>query len=190
MAMAPSATFAIETRLVSSSASDFVLSSVPTLLHSDRPLELGLTVIGQAAFAGAAESVASWISAHALLQISVDAPGQPRGEVSVLVKARPSGGGWIVRVLVRPAAWADAAFVTVHSMSLAGRPLLCDCLPATLRVGYNHAPAPGGAVLAAAKAGDVRVLDAAIDAGGSTEEADGVRGEERGGPVGYDGGRE
>ena len=93
----------------------------------------------------------------------------------MLVKARPSGGGWIVRVLVRPAAWADAAFVTVHSMSLAGRPLLCDCLPATLRVGYNHAPAPDGAVYQAAQAGDVVALQAALDAGGSTEEANNVR---------------
>ena len=39
----------------------------------------------------------------------------------------------------------------------------------------NHAPAPEGAVLAAAEAGDVPALQAALDAGGSTEEADEVR---------------
>ena len=163
MIMAPSATFALETRLVSPSSSEFSLSRVRPLVHADRPLELELAAVGQGAGAGAAESVASWISAHAVLRISDEVPGQPRGEVSVLVKARPSEGGWIVRVLVRPAYWANAASVTVVSLSLAGRPLPCHCLPATLRVGYNHAPAPGGAVYAAAKTGDVPALQAAIE---------------------------
>ena len=67
--------------------------------------------------------------------------------------------------------------VTVVSLSLAGRPLPCDCLPATLQVGYNHAPAPAGAVFAAAMAGDVPALQAALDAGGSTEEAGEVCGD-------------
>ena len=176
MTMAPSATFAIETRLVSPSASEFALNRVPPLVHADRPLELELAAVGQSAGAGAAESVASWISAHAVLQISVEAAGQPEGEVSLRVKARPSEGGWIARVLVCPAYWANAASVTVHSMSLAGRPLPCDCLPATLRVGYNHAPAPEGSVLAAAVAGDFQALQEAIEADGSTEEAGEVRG--------------
>ena len=60
------------------------------------------------------------------------------------------------------------------SLSLVGRPLPCDCLPATLRVGYNHAPAPMGAVYGAAKAGEVPALQATLDAGGSTEEAEEV----------------
>ena len=102
MTMSPSATFAIETRLVSPSASEFALNRVPRLVHADRPLELELAAVEQGGGAGAAESVASWISAHALLQMSVKAPGQPLGEVSVLVKARPSGGSCIARVLVRP----------------------------------------------------------------------------------------
>ena len=45
----------------------------------------------------------------------------------------------------------------------------------------NHAPAPEGAVMAAAKAGNVRALRIALDAGGSTEEADKVRGSMVGG---------
>ena len=52
------------------------------------------------------------------------------------------------------------------------------------------APVPAGAVLEAAKAGDVEKLGALLKAGGSTEEADKVRGGERGGPTGSDGGRE
>jgi len=121
--------------------------------------------------AGAALSIASWISAHALLHICIDVPGTLIGEVSVPVTTRPSGGGWIIRALVRLSAWAEAASVTVFSLSLAGQPLPCDSLPATLRVGYNHAPAPAGAVLVAARGGDVPALQTALDAGGSTEEA-------------------
>ena len=187
MTMARSATLAIETRLVSPSASEFALNRVPPFVHADRPLELELATVEQGAGAGAAESVASWFSAHALLQISVEAPGQPRGEVSVRVKARSSGCSWTVRALVRPAYWANAASVTIVSLSLAGRPLLCDCLPATLRVGYNHTPAPEGEVFAAAQAGDVPALLAAIEEGGSTEEADEVRWD--GAPMGSHGGR-
>ena len=178
MTIAPfySTTIVIEARLVSPLASEFVLSRVPSLVHLDRPLELELAAVRQGEDTDAAESVASWISAHALLQISVEAPRQPQGEVSVLVKARPSGGRWNVRALIHRAVWANAASVTVLSLSLAGRPLLCDCLPVTLRVGYNHAPAPEGAVFAAAQACDLPALEAAIEAGGSTEEADEVRG--------------
>ena len=170
-----STTLAIEARLVSPSASALALTKVPALVLADRPLEIELATVGQSGGASVEESVASWISAHALLHISVDTPGHPRANVSLHVKARPSGGGWIARALVRTAAWADASSVTVHSLSLAGRPVPCDCLPVTLRVGYNHAPAPEGAVYAAAQAGDVVALQAALDAGGSTEEANGVR---------------
>lgn len=91
------------------------------------------------------------------------------------VKARPSGGSWIVRVLARPLAWADAASVTVVSFSLAGQGLPCECLPATLQRGYDHTPMPAGAVFEAARVGDVRALQATLDAGGSTEEANTVR---------------
>ena len=177
-----SATSAIEARLVSPSSSDFVVVSLPPCVYADRPLELELAVVGLCAGAGAAMSVASWISAHACLQIAVDVPGQPRGEVYLPVSARPSGVGWIVRALAHPSAWADATYVTVVSLSLAGRPLPCDCLPATLRVGYNHAPAPAGAVLTAAKFVDVKKLQGALDAGGSTEEADEVRDARQGRP--------
>ena len=178
LAMGPcdSATSAVEARVVSPCASGLVLTRVPARVHTDRPLELELTAIGLGPSVDVAESVASWICAHTLLQISIEGPGQPQEAVSLRVKARPSEGGWIARALVHPAAWADAASVTVVSLSLAGWPLPCDCLPAILRVGFNHAPAPTGAVFAAARTGNLPALQAAIDAGGSTEEADEVRG--------------
>ena len=172
----PSTSFAIEARLVSPSASEFVLRrvSLPPHVHADQPLEVELDVIGLSA---GADAIASWISTHARLQIAIDIPGQPQGEVPVLVTARPSGGGYFIRALARPSVWADAASVTVVSISLAGQLITPHCLPAKLRVGYNHAPttAPAGAILAAATAGDVPALQAGLDAGGSTEEADTVR---------------
>ena len=180
MTMEPcsSDSIAIGTRLVNPSASVLALSRVPSRVHADRPLEVMLFAVGLGTGAGAAVMVpmVNWISAHAVLQLTVDVPGEPREEVSVLVEARPSGGGWIARALALPALWSCAVSVTVVSLSLAGRLLPCDCLPATLRVGYNHAPAPAGAVLAAGMTGDVPALRVALDADGSTEEADEVRG--------------
>ena len=170
-----SGTSAVEARLVCPYANALSLTGVPARVLADRPLELKLAAVGSGAGGDTAQSIASWISAHACLAIAIDLAGQPREEVSLLVEARASGSGWILRAFARPSAWADAASVTVVSLSLAGRPLPCDCLPATLRVGYNHAPAHAGAVLAAARAGDVVALQAALDAGGSTEEAGEVR---------------
>ena len=167
-----------EARLVSSSASDFLsdflVSHVPPRVHADRPLELEVVAVGLGAGTGAGVevSVANFISAHALLHIALDIPGQPQREVSLHVNARSSGDACIIRALARPSAWANAASVTVVSLSLAGR--LARGLPATLRVGYIHALAPEGAVFEAAKAGDVSALWTAIEAGGSTEEAESV----------------
>jgi len=90
------------------------------------------------------------------------------------LSVQPILGGWIARALILPATWADETFVAVSSISLAGRPLPGDSLPATLFIGYNHVPAPSGAVFNAALAGDVVALQAALDAGGSTEETNEV----------------
>ena len=164
----------INARFASLSTNIVALVSAPPRVHNDRPLEIALVAAGLSLGVGVAGSMACWLSAHALLSVIVrDARGL-RLLHCVPLSVRPSGGSWIARALIRPAAWADAVSVTVVSLSLAGRPLHYDSLPATLRVGYNHSPAPAGAVLAAAKAGDVPALQAALDAGGSTEEADEV----------------
>ena len=174
-----SVTSVIESWLANPITSGITLTKVPALVHADRPLEIELAAVGVGEGTGAAESVASWISAHARLAISIELPGQLIEEVSLPVSARQCCSGWIARVLIHPATWSDAVSVSVVSLSLAGQPLSCHCLPATLRVGYNHAPAPAGAVYDAAQDGDVPALQAALDAGGSTEEADEVRDDER-----------
>ena len=169
-------TLAIEARLASPTASDVEPIRIPQRVYAYRPIEIVLAPVGRVWDLSTAESVARCISTHG--RLSLDIPGwTSRASLSVPVYVRPSDGGWIARALTHPAAWADAASVTVHSMSFAGRSLPCDCLPSTLQGSYNHAPAPEGAVYAAAQAGNVQALQAALDAGGSTEDTDGVSNE-------------
>lgn len=101
--------------------------------------------------------------------------GDSRNFESVSFSVHPSEAGLIARALIRPAAWADASTVTIVSLSLGVRPIPLFCPPVSLRVGYNHAPASEGEVLAASQAGNVAALQAALDSGGSTEEASDVR---------------
>ena len=161
---------------MSASVGVFSLRSVPPVVLTDCPLELE--------FAGASDplpddlvsaSTARYLSTHARLSLSFETPGANLTPCSVPVAVRASSGGWRARLLIRPVSWTDAASITVSSLELSGRPLPCACLPATLRVGYNHTPARAGAVLNAARTGNILALQAALDAGGSTEESDHVR---------------
>ena len=168
-------TSSIEASLFSPSAKTLTWSHIPGRVHADRPLEIEVAAAGHEPDTGPA-SVARWLAAHARLTIEVDVEGQHRASYTCSLSVHSSAeGGWLVRALISPSAWANAASITIVSLTLAGRAMSCDCLPATLQIGYNHAPAPEGAVLKAAKAGDVAALQAALDAGGSTEEADTVR---------------
>lgn len=186
-----SPTSAIEARLISPSASALVLTRLPRRLlpAADRYLKFKLADVGLDTSASGAASVARWICSYVLLSITVEVAERRHVSYCVPVTARRSDDGWVARALIRPETWSNAASVTVVSISLAGRPLSKGLqVPATLQVGYNHAPAPAGAVLAAAEAGDVPALQAALVAGGSTEEADYVRGganEEYNGERGY-----
>lgn len=119
-------------------------------------------------------SLARSIALHANLSIVIEASGVLQTSLEVPVSVHRSDKGWAVRALVCPATWADAKSVAVVGLSFAGRPLPCASIPAILRVGYNHAYAPAGAVLAAAKVGDVPALHTALDDGGSTEETNEV----------------
>ena len=171
----PHPTSAIEALLNSSPFSTLELTHVPPRVCANRPLEIELTGVGLGAGASVTAPVAQWLSGHASLAIDIELSDNSRGAFSVDVSACPSDSGCMIRALVHPASWADATSVTVVSLTVAGRPLTCNRLPAALPVGYNHTPAPQGEVYAAASAGDVPVLQAALDAGGSTEEADRVR---------------
>ena len=184
MIPASTSSFTIEARVISPRASDIVSSRLPPLLKVDHPFVIEFTMQECGVGAQFASSVARCLSSHAEISLIIEA-----GPSSTLflapISARPSDRGWIAHAIIHPTSWTDAACVTVVSLSLAGRFLPCDCLPTTLRVGYNHAPAPAGAVYRAAKACDVLALQAALDAGGSSEEADDSDSEASGCPGGH-----
>lgn len=166
--------------VVSPSLDDVVLSHLPPVVLADRPIEFEFTLAGLLSDAHALAQFARYISTHANLSVAVapEVTGQTCSRISAPVSVCQSGERRVARALIRPSAWSSATALTVESLTLAGRHLPQVCLPATLRVGFNNAPAPGGEVLAAAKAGDLAWLQAALAAGGSTEEADApVRGE-------------
>ena len=156
----------LKTHLVKPTAGTLALTlvHVPPRLHANQPLEVEFAVrLGQ--------SVAA-IERSYFPHVAVLVDVKERRH-SVPVSVRLADDSWVARALIHPASWADTASVAVVAFTLAGRSLPCDCLPATVAVGFIHAPALEGAVHAAAKAGDVPALRAALDAGGSTKEADG-----------------
>ena len=169
-------TSAVETRLSSLSLIGLALSRVPSRVHADLPIEVELAAVGLCSSSSLAVSAARWISTHTLLSVRIETnDDSPPLELLVPFAVRPSGVCWAARALIHPASWAGAVSITLVSLSVAGQALPCDCLPASLQVGYSHAPATEGAVAEAARNGDVPALLAALEAGGSTEEADTVR---------------
>ena len=168
-----SSTSIIEAILVCPSLSKISLARVPSVVLAERPLDFDLSGIERPLGSLAAASIAHGISSNARLQVVLKAC-DVRTCFPLIV--RPSASGWVARALVSPATLASETFITVESLTLAGHLLPSDCLPTVLRVGYNHAHAHAGAVLAAAKEGDSAALKLALGAGGSTEEADEVRG--------------
>ena len=168
---------AIKARLLCPHASALTLAHVPAFVLSDRPFEVILTLPALIRGPIIADSIARFIGTHSVISVAVDFKTGFSVLHSVPVFARPSESGscWIARALIRPASWADAVAVSVTSFTLAGRVLPYAGLPLHLRLGYNHAPAAAGAVYAAAATGNAAALQVALDAGGSTEEVEGVR---------------
>ena len=144
----------------------------PKILLPNQPLNIQLA--SPSIFPGAkcVASIARSLAAHLEIQLTFG----DNAALATRVSATVQEDGWDVRAVLHPSSWSDSPAITIGSLMLAGRPLLCPGLPATVQVGFRHAPSPAAAVHAAAVAGDVVALDAALMAGGSTEEADEVRG--------------
>ena len=168
---------AIAAQLIQPAITSFVLTRVPPRLLTTLPLDIELRTFGVDADSYAAAFVARFSSyAHVTLMLKETSGQSDRGTIT-RVSVRRVDSGWIMRALIDPASWTDVASVScVESLSFAGQPLPSICLPATLRVGYNHVAARAGAVISASMSGDVAALQSALDAGGSTEEADQVGG--------------
>ena len=158
----------IEAVLTSPSAGAVTLTHVPRIVHADRPLDIRFTAPDLHMSARAAATVARCISAHARITVVVLVEkGWHRG-FPVSVSVRYADSSWIARVLIRPASWAGALSVSVVSVALVRWPVPSTCLPATMPVGFNHAPVPAGPVSTAAKAGDMQVRLDILEAGEST----------------------
>ena len=170
-----SRTSTIDALVASPSVNALVLSRIPSAVPIHRPLEMIISALGTHPGNSAAASLAHCISSRIYLTVTVQLRNKSRVAFSVPAAVRPARDSWVARALKHPMYWADAESITITSCTLAGRPLLGDLLPATIQVGFNHASARAGAVHAAAKSGDVSALQAALTAGGSTEEADVVR---------------
>lgn len=164
----------IDAFLTNPSAHMFLLGRMPHVLPNDQPLEIALRAATDHAGGRAAASTARSISTHSLVIVVVETMGTLHS-LSAQVSVRPSGDSWVARALLRPAGWIGASSVTVISLSILGRPLHFDGLPVSLRVGFNHTPAPEGAVIAAARSSNLPALRALLDSGCSTEEFDKVR---------------
>lgn len=107
--------------------------SVPRVVLANRPLEISLAHAGPSPGTHGSASIARCFSAHAHLSLCIRlSHGCVLSSELVPVTVRRSLGGWVARALVHPVAWVVAATVTVVSLSLWGRPLTYDCLPATL----------------------------------------------------------
>ena len=169
--------FAIKARILSPSTYSLVVTRVPRVfLANNQPLEIHVSHAGSHSDASTAACLARSISAHARLALVVETKTKSSVKLTVETFMRPTNNsdGWVVRAQLCPASWANAASVSVASLTIADRPVPCSLFPASVRVGFNHASVAAGAVLAAAKAGDVTALQAALEGGGSTEEADKV----------------
>jgi hypothetical protein len=73
-----------------------------------------------------------------------------------------------------PASATEGSRVVISHISVAGCDVALGEAPLEVIVGFNHAPALGGPMMAAALAGDAPALTRLLDGGASTEEKDSV----------------
>ena len=144
-----------------------------------RPLDLEVDLVdSNFPCARKAASLAAFLSAQARLALRII--GGPHDGVShvVPITVHASSAGWVARAVIHPSSWAGAESLMLESLELTGRALrlLLAGLPVTVEHGFSHDPAYAGAVYRAAEAGDVPALEAALAAGGSTEEKHEVSG--------------
>lgn len=174
-------------RLCAPTADDFSLDALPTILLPHMPLVITFCSLDDSATG--TEAIARFIEQHLKVVVSVAAsltttPGDTTEPdvASLAVSARPVNDGRRIAARVSPSSWDLASAVTLRELLLAGSPFPVASLPARLRVGFNHDPAPCGEVYAAAQMGDALALQVALAAGGSTEETNNVSSRIRGVP--------
>jgi hypothetical protein len=111
-----------------------------------------------------------------LLRVRVVLSSDPRTVLTYTVEPSASAPGCVTISVPVPDGVALGSLVTLRSALAAECDVQLGESPLCMTVGYNHAPAPEGPVMAAAEAGNVPALRAALDANGSTEERNRVSG--------------
>lgn len=101
--------------------------------------------------------------------------GMTREDFSCALLIQSAAGTLRIRPLVSPIRWAGASMLSIEALRVAGATVSATQLPARLRVGFNHGASGAGELWAAASAGDLHELEAALADGCSTEEANPVR---------------
>jgi hypothetical protein len=93
--------------------------------------------------------------------------------VSAPVYINVSVDGVLLFVAVPPGT-PEGSRVVINRVWVAGREVVLDELSSSITIGFNHVPAPAGAMIEATKAGNLSGVRAALDNGESTEQKDEV----------------
>ena len=94
-------------------------------------------------------------------------------QVAVDIQAAVTLNCLFLTVAVPPGT-PDGSCVMIHAVWVAGVSVVLNELASSVTIGFNHAPAPAGAVIDAAVANDLSRLKQALGNGESTEEKDRV----------------
>jgi hypothetical protein len=116
------------------------------------------------------ESLASSAVVHVSLHVHVDGV-EIVTRVPADIEASVEFNCALVIVAV-PTGTPNGSLVTINCAWVAGSAVVLSTLSSSVVIGFNHAPAPAGAMLEAAKAGDLSGVRTALDNGESTAQKD------------------
>ena len=118
-------------------------------------------------------ALASGAEVIATLRIANPDGGEVDVQVSVDIEVNIKLSCVLLKVAV-PLGTQYGARVVINHVWVAGCAVVLNELSSIVTIGFNHATAPAGAMMAAAKDGDLPALKVALRNGGSTEEKDAV----------------
>ncbi len=154
-------------------ACDVTLTPENARVRAGAPAVFRLTSAGSIPHEGVITALASCVEVLATLHISSADGGVVDAQVPVGIEA--SAELYCVLLIVAvPPSTPDGAFVIINNVWVAGCAVKIAELLSFVTIGFNHAPASAGAMYAAAAAGDVPGLIAALQSGESTEQRSGV----------------
>jgi hypothetical protein len=159
-------------------ASSCSVSSLQKRVKAGRAAAFVLAPPADAIYGDSNASVITTLAA--LVQISVelqqpDDLGVPPAQLPADYEASIAHGGVRITLSV-PASAPEGSRVVISRVSVAGCDVALGEAPLEVIVGFNHAPAPDGPVMAAAESGDVPALLRLLNGGASTEEKNAVSG--------------